>query len=148
MERLVADSMDYNTGTSKLNELIKEGQKMTVASYPHAGGLLLRTILDLAVQRLFDINGKIAETRSTNGRTLGLTRRIKKLCNRHSDWFSDRATLEKFRRFTAGDSESFIHIETLNDYAHGDYGRPTKDDLRNFWAHIGPLLDLILEEEN
>ena len=148
MERLVADSIDYNTGTSKLNELIKEGQKMTVSSYPHTGGLLLRTILDLAVQRLFDINGEIAETRSNNGRTIGLTKRIKKLCDRHSDWFADRATLEKFRRFTAGDSESFIHIETLNDYAHGDYGRPTKDDLRNFWAHIGTLLDLILEEEN
>lgn len=147
-ERLIPETMSYTTGMPKLNELIGEGQKMSVTSYPHAGGLLLRTILDLAVQRLYDIHGELNATKSNNGRTCGLTQRIKNIHNKHSDWFSDRATCEKFKRFTAGDSESFIHIETLNDYVHGGYGKPTKDDLSNFWSQIEPLLDLILEEEN
>lgn len=147
-EKLIPESMPYNTGMHKLNELIIEGQKMTVTSYPHAGGLLLRTILDLAVQRLYDIHGKLNETKSNNGRTCGLTQRIKNIYNKHLDWFPDHATCEKFKRFTAGDSESFVHIETLNDYAHGGYGKPTKDDLLNFWSQIEPLLDLVLEEEN
>lgn len=145
-ERLIPDSVQYNTGNKKLNDLIVEGQNMSVASSPHAAGLLLRTILDLAVQRLYDIHGKLLETKNEDGRTLGLTKRINNLLSRHAEWLADKSTCDKLKQFTAKDSSSFVHIETLNDYAHGDYGRPTKDDLRNFWARISPLLDMILQE--
>ena len=146
-ERLIPDTMKYRTGCLKLDELIDEGQKMTVGSYPHSAALLLRTILDLSIQRLYEINGKIQETKSKNGLTTGLTKRINNALNNHQDWFPDKATCKKFQRFTANDSASFIHIETLNHYVHGDYGKPTKDDLRNFWKHIEILLDLLLEED-
>ncbi|TVM15049.1 hypothetical protein DPQ33_16305 [Oceanidesulfovibrio indonesiensis] len=145
-ERLIPETMSFNTGMQKLNELLVEGHKMSVGSYPHAGGLLLRTILDLSIQRLYEINDKLDETKHNDGRTIGLTKRINLLTSNHADWFPDRATCQKFQRFTARDSESFIHIETLNDYAHGDYGKPTKDDLRNFWEQIEPILDLLLED--
>ena len=71
---------------------------------------------------------------------------INNMISTHSDWFPDKATYNKLKRFTAKDSESFVHIETLNDYAHGDYGRPTKDDLLNFWKQIEPIIDLLLED--
>ncbi|MBA3008140.1 MAG: hypothetical protein KKB91_09250 [Proteobacteria bacterium] len=147
VEKLIADTLDFNTGSLKLNELIKEGQKMSVGVYPNAGGLLIRTILDLAVQRLYDINGAISETVDQNGLTLGLTKRINNLHGRHGDWFESTAIRKKFQRFVAHDSQSFVHIETLNDYVHGDYGRPTTDDLRNFWSQIEPLIEMILEED-
>jgi hypothetical protein len=146
-ERLIPDTLEFNTGSHKLNELIKEGQKMSVGAYPHAGGLLIRTILDLAVQRLYDINGALDETADQNGLTFGLTKRINNLHGRHGSWFESSAIRKKFQRFVANDSQSFVHIETLNDYVHGDYGRPTTDDLRNFWAQIDPLIAMILEED-
>lgn len=146
VEKLIADTSVFNTGLPKLNELIIEGQKMSVGAYPNASGLLIRTILDLAVQRLYDINGALHETIGLNGHTIGLTKRINKLHTNHADWFTSDAICNKFKRFVARDSESFVHIETLNDYAHGDYGRPTTDDLRNFWSQIEPLIEMILEE--
>jgi len=146
-ERLIPDTLVFNTGSHKLNELIKEGQKMPAGAYPHAGGLLIRTILDLAVQRLYDINGALDETVNQNGLTLGLTKRINNLHGRHGSWFETAAIRRKFQRFVANDSQSFLHIETLNDYVHGNYGRPTTDDLRNFWAQIEPLIEMILEED-
>lgn len=145
-ERLVPDTMSFNTGMDKLNELLSEGHKMSVGSYPHASGMLLRSILDLSIQRLYEINGKLDETKNEDGRTKGLTKRINFLVTNHADWFPDRATCVKFKRFTARDSESFVHIETLNDYVHGDYGKPTKDDLRNFWGHIEQIIDLLLQD--
>ena len=120
---------------------------MSAGVYPHAGGLLIRTILDLAVQRLYDINGALGETEDQSGLTLGLTKRINNLHGRHGDWFESTAIRQKFQRFVAKDSQSFVHIETLNDYVHGDYGQPTTDDLRNFWAQIEPLVEMILEED-
>ena len=120
---------------------------MTVGAFPHASGLLIRTILDLSIQRLFDKNDVLAETQAGDGRTLGLTKRINILHSNHRDWFENATILTKMKRFVAKDSGSFVHIETLNDYAHGDYGQPTKEDLRNFWAQIAPLIDMILEED-
>lgn len=146
-EKLISDTRKFNTGVKKLNELISEGQGMTVHSYPHAGGLLLRTILDLAVTRLFDINGAIADAYNSDGKVIGLTKRINKVVSEHSDWLPNKATCDKIKRFTSKDCESFIHIETLNDYVHGYDGKPTKDDLQNFWIQISVFLDQILEEE-
>lgn len=147
VEKLIPDTYKFNTGTLKLNELIEEGQKMSVGAYPHAGGLLIRTILDLAVQRLYHINDALDETKNQDGRTLGLTKRINNLLSRHGDWFESRASRNKLQRFVARDSQSFVHIETLNDYVHGAYGQPTKEDLRNFWAQFEPLIEMILEED-
>lgn len=147
VEKLIPDTLEFNTGSLKLNELIKEGQKMSVGAYPHAGGLLIRTILDLAVQRLYHINEALDETEDLNGLTLGLTKRINNLLSRHGDWFESRAIRKKFQRFVAKDSQSFVHIETLNDYVHGAYGQPTTEDLRNFWAQFEPLIEMILEED-
>lgn len=146
VEKLIPDTSEFNTGSPKLNELIGEGQKMSVGAYPHAGGLLIRTILDLAVQRLYHINDALEETRDQYGRTLGLTKRINNLLSRHGDWLESKAIHNKLQRFVARDSQSFVHIETLNDYVHGDYGQPTKEDLRNFWAQFEPLIEMILEE--
>ena len=145
-ERLISETMDFNTGLVKLNELLVEGQKMPIGTYPHAGGLLLRTVLDLSVQRIYDLHGKIDETRDEEGKTKGLTKRINYMTSNHCDWFPDKVTCNKFKRFTAKNSGSFVHIETLNDYAHGDYGKPTKDDLQNFWGQIEPIIDLLLED--
>ncbi|WYD80027.1 MAG: hypothetical protein V8K32_11990 [Candidatus Electrothrix gigas] len=145
--RLIPESMNYQTGNQKLNDLIKEGQKMTVGSYVYSGGLLLRTILDLTVQRLYDINDKLDETKKQNGRTHDLSKRLKDIYNRHGDWLPDQATCKKLERFTSGGNNAYIHLDTLNDYVHGEYGRPTKDDLRSFWSQISPLVDLILEED-
>lgn len=145
-EKLIPHTMQYLTGLNKLDELIQEAQKMSVAAAPHAGGLLLRAILDLTVQRLFEIKGRLEETKNGSGRTNKLTARITRLVNTHSDWFTDVATCEKLKRFADHNSTSFVHIETLNDYVHGTYGKPTKDDLHNFWGQILPLVDLILEE--
>lgn len=146
-ERLIPDTTAFTTGALKLDALIQEGQKMTVGAFPHASGLLIRTILDLSIQRLFDKNDVLAETQAGDGRTLGLTKRINILHSNHRDWFENATILTKMKRFVAKDSGSFVHIETLNDYAHGDYGQPTKEDLRNFWAQIAPLIDMILEED-
>lgn len=147
VEKLIPDTLEFNTGSQKLNELVKEGQKMSVGAYPHAGGLLIRTVLDLAVQRLYHINDALDETKEQNGRTFGLTKRINNMLSRHGDWFESSAIRKKFQRFVARDSQSFVHIETLNDYVHGDYGQPTKDDLRNFWAQFEPLIEMVLEED-
>lgn len=145
-ERLIVDTRAYYTGVPKLDEMIAEGQKMMVTSYPHAGGLLLRTILDLGITRLYDINGKKDEAYNTKGRSLGLTERIQGIYKRHPDWLPSHAICDKLKRFAASDSEAFVHIETLNDYAHGYKGKPTKDDLRNFWEQIDIILDQIMEE--
>lgn len=146
-EKLIPDTLEFNTGFPKLNALIKEGQKMSVGAYPHAAGLLIRTILDLTVQRLFYINNAMEETIERNGRTLGLTKRINIMLGRHGDWFESSAVRKKLQRFVAKDSHSFVHIETLNDYVHGSYGQPTKEDLRNFWAQLEPLVNMVLEED-
>ncbi|MCB2182353.1 MAG: hypothetical protein KQH63_10030, partial [Desulfobulbaceae bacterium] len=147
VEKLIPDTFNFNTGSLKLNKLLIEGQKMSVGAYPHAAGLLIRTVLDLAVQRLYHINDALDETKNQEGRTLGLTKRINNMLSRHRDWFENDAMHSKFKRFVARDSQSFVHIETLNDYVHGDYGQPTKEDLRNFWAQFEPLIELILEED-
>jgi len=147
VEKLIPETGEFVTGVQKLDELIKEGQKMPVGAYQYSGGLLIRTILDLTVQRLYDINGVIDETKDSNGLTLGLTKRINNLHGHHGDWFENVAMRKKLQRFVAKDSQSFVHIETLNDYVHGDYGQPTKEDLRNFWAQIAPLVEMILEED-
>lgn len=147
VEKLIADTSTFNTGMQKLDDLIIEGQKMCVGAYPNASALLLRTILDLTVQKIYDINGATNEILEKSGRTIGLTKRLNILHSHHPDWFENQTICKKIQRFVAKDSESFVHIETLNDYVHGNYGRPTKEDLRNFWSQIEPLIGMILVED-
>jgi hypothetical protein len=138
-EKLIPSTKAYLTGISKLDSLIQQGQVMPAGSYMLASALLLRTILELTVVRIFDTNNERNIVINDKGRTYRLSAIMKELLKRKS-WFTDEAYRADLERFCDENSFQYKHIETLNRYTHGQYSMPDKETLNAIWLMIEPLV--------
>lgn len=138
-EKLIPNTKKYLTGISKLDLLIQQGQSIPAGSYLFASALLLRTILELGVVRIFELNDEQNRVLNDNGRTKGLSTIMKELL-KHDSWFDDQSYLEDLKRFCDPNSSQYKHIETLNRYIHGKYSMPDKETLNSIWLIVEPLI--------
>lgn len=140
-QTLIPKDKNYETGVQKLDILIQEAQGLLIDTHKIAGALLLRTILELAVVRMFDINKCKDQCYNNKGRVNGLTENMKALVRR-DDWFVDKAYLNDLRRFIANDSSSWNSLESFNRYAHGEFTLPDRDLLQQAWMMTKPLIEM------
>ncbi|REF27968.1 ParB-like nuclease family protein [Xenorhabdus cabanillasii] len=138
-QRLIDDSINYKTGVDKLDFLIQEGQSLWVNTHKTAGALLLRTILELAVIRVFDINKSKQLCFNPKGRTNQLSVNLKSLVKKE-DWFQNKTYLNDLRTFIDPSCSSWKSLESLNRYAHGEFTIPDKDMLVQVWMITKPLI--------
>lgn len=138
-EKLIPNTKSYLTGISKLDLLIQQGQSIPSGSYLFASALLLRTILELSVVRIFELNEEQNKVLNDNGRTKNLSAIMKELL-KHDSWFDDKSYLDDLRRFCDASSSQYEHIETLNRYIHGKYSMPDKETLNSIWLILEPLI--------
>lgn len=138
-EKLIANTKTYSTGISKLDSLIQQGQVIPAGSYMLASALLLRTILELTVVRIFEAKNERHIAINDKGRTNRLSAIMKELVKRKS-WFADEAYRADLERFCDENSSQYKHIETLNRYTHGQYSMPDKETLNAIWLMIEPLV--------
>lgn len=140
-ETLIPKDKSYKTGIPKLDLLIQEAQGLLLDTHKLAGSLLLRTIIELSVIRVFDINKCKQQCYNKNGRTNNLSENMKALVRR-DEWFIDKAYLNDLRRFIANDSSSWNSLESFNRYAHGEFTFPDRDLLRQAWMIAKPLIEM------
>ena len=138
---LIPKDKNYDTGLQKLDMLIQEAQGLLIDTHKIAGALLLRTILELSVIRVFDINKCKPQCYNNKGRVNGLTENMKALVRRE-EWFIDKAYLNDLKRFIANDSSSWNSLESFNRYVHGEFTLPDRDLLQQAWLIIKPLIDM------
>ncbi len=143
-ETLIPKGNKYETGCKKLDVLIEEAQGMLIDTHKTANALLLRTIIELSVVRLFEVNNKREQCLNDKGRIKNLSDNLAVLCNREN-WFQDKGYYIDLKRFTDKGSTSWGSIESLNRYAHGEFLLPDRELLRQVWMIIKPLLDMIKE---
>lgn len=140
-ETLILKDVEYCTGSDKLDLLIQEAQGMLVDTYKNAAALLLRTIVELSVIRIFEIHGKKEQCLNGNGRTKNLSDNMNALIKRDI-WFDDKSYLADLTRFISKDSASWNSLDSLNRYAHGEYTLPDRDMLIQVRTILKPLLNI------
>ncbi|MBT0360459.1 ParB N-terminal domain-containing protein [Morganella morganii] len=138
-QRLIDNSIHFNTGVDKLDYLIQEGQSLWIDTHKTAGALLLRTILELAVIRVFDINKSKNLCFNPKGRTNQLSMNLKSLVKK-DDWFANKTYLNDLRTFIDPNCSSWQSLESLNRYAHGEFTIPDRDMLIQVWLITKPLI--------
>lgn len=114
---------------------------MLVDTYKNAAALLLRSIVELSVIRIFEINGKKDQCINGNGRTKNLSDNMNALVKRDI-WFEDKSYLADLTRFISKDSASWNSLDSLNRYAHGEYTLPDRDMLIQVRTILKPLLNI------
>ncbi|CAI2448499.1 Uncharacterised protein [Serratia liquefaciens] len=140
-ERLISIDKRYVTGLSKLDFLIEEGQGLWIDTHKTAGALLLRTILELSVVRVFEIHKCKEQCLNPNGRVKQISENMKALVRR-DDWFTNKAYLDELKRFITKDNTYWNSLESLNRYVHGEFLLPDRDMLRQVWMIIEPLVEM------
>lgn len=138
-QKLIDSSFNHKTGLDKLDFLIQEGQSLLIDTHKTAGALLLRTILELAVIRVFDINGNKDLCLNNKGRTNQLSANLKSLVKKE-EWFKNKTYLNDLRTFIDPSCSSWQSLESLNRYAHGEFTIPDKDMLVQVWMITKPLV--------
>ncbi|AWQ20155.1 hypothetical protein C1N63_15705 [Pantoea ananatis] len=146
-ETLIPKGIDYSTGCDKLDILIQEAQGMLIDTYKNAAALLLRSILEMAVIRIFEIHGKKEQCLNLNGRVKNLSDNINALVKRDI-WFTDKAYLADLTRFISKNSTNWNSLDSLNRYAHGEYTLPDRDMLKSVWMIAKPLLIICIEHQS
>lgn len=140
-ETLIPKGINYVTGSSKLDILIQEAQGMLVDTFKNSASLLLRTILEMSVIRIFEIHGKKEQCMNGNGRVKNLSDNMNALIKRNI-WFEDQAYLADLTRFISKDSASWNSLDSLNRYAHGEYTLPDRDMLVQVRLILEPLIQI------
>lgn len=145
-EMLIPKKKTYHTGLQKLDILIGEAQGIIIDMHKNASTLLLRTILELAVVRTFEINNSKQQCINQNGRTKNLSDNLNTLTKK-DNWFNNKAYLSDLKKFIDSQSTNWISLESLNRYAHGEFIIPDKEMLRAVWLITEPLI-LMCENDN
>jgi len=141
---LIPADRNYLTGHSRLDLLLQEAQGILLGIHKNASALLLRTILELSIIRIFDIYGKKDQCLNQNGRVKNLSDNMAALLKR-DQWFSNKTYLSDLTAFTQSNT-SWNTLNILNRYVHGEYVLPNKDDLESLWLIIEPLIDMCATE--
>lgn len=141
IQTLIPKGKYYNTGSGKLDYLIEEAQGIVPHMHKCAAALMLRTIIELSIIRIFEKNDQKKFCINENGRPKQLSQNIKELLKREN-WFSNQAYLSDLRRFTDNDGTHWNSLETLNRYAHGEFIIPDKDMLHSVWLITEPLIEM------
>ncbi|WP_155400143.1 hypothetical protein [Aeromonas hydrophila] len=115
---------------------------MWIDTHKTAGALLLRTILELSVVRVFEVNNNKNQCINPNGRVKNLSDNLAALCKREN-WFDDKVYRSDLQRFIDANSQSWVSLESLNRYAHGEFILPDREMLRSVWIITKPLVDMI-----
>ena len=140
-ETLIPKGINYETGSDKLNILIQEAQGMLLSTYKNSGALLLRSIVEMAVIRIFEKHGKKDQCMNGNGRVKNLSDNMNALIKRDV-WFQDKSYLADLTRFISRDSTNWNSLDSLNRYAHGEYTLPDREMLIQVRTILRPLLDM------
>ena len=110
---LIPKKKTYHTGLQKLDILIGEAQGIIIDMHKNASALLLRTILELAVVRTFEINNSKQQCINQNGRTKNLSDNLNTLTKK-DNWFNNKAYLSDLKKFIDSQSTNWISLESLN----------------------------------
>lgn len=143
-EFLINRNISYHTGSDKLDILIQEAQGMFIDTYKNAAALLLRSIIEIAVIRIFEIHGKKEQCMNGKGRVKNLSENINALVKREH-WFSDKPYLSDLTRFISKDSANWNSLDSLNRYAHGEYTLPDREMLKQLRVIFTPLISMCCE---
>ncbi|KHT26582.1 ParB N-terminal domain-containing protein [Pectobacterium carotovorum] len=146
-ETLIPKGVNYITGSDKLDILIQEAQGMLIDTYKNAAALLLRSIVEISVVRIFEIHGKKDQCLNGNGRVKNLSDNINALVKRDI-WFTNKAYLADLTRFISKDSANWNSLDSLNRYAHGEYTLPDRDMLKSVWLIAKPLVTICVEHQS
>lgn len=146
IQTLIPKGINYITGSGKLDYLIEEAQGIVPHMHKCAAALMLRTIIELSIIRIFEKHNQKNFCINDNGRYKQLSQNIKELVKRDS-WFKDPAHLKDLKRFTAEDGNHWNSLETLNRYAHGEFTIPDKDMLYAVWLITRPLIEMCCDSQ-
>ncbi|TDB45671.1 ParB N-terminal domain-containing protein [Photorhabdus luminescens] len=140
-ETLISKDKKYTTGLNKLDILIEEAQGLWIDTHKTAGALLLRTILELSVVRVFEIHNCKDQCLTNNGKVKQLSENMKALVRRE-EWFENQAYLDELKRFISKDGYYWNSLESLNRYVHGEFLLPDRNTLRQIWLITKPLVEM------
>jgi hypothetical protein len=149
---LIPKNFRVDVEDDRILAIIEELTRLRIISFRNATALLLRSLLDLAVQKYFSDTGELAEMKKASPKLFQ---------GKRADWVptlnqmlthmlhtssiplpgDGRKALNKF----LNDTKSSLTLDTLNWFTHIRFVPPTVDELRAFWTMLTPIMQLTLQ---
>jgi len=134
----------------RLHGLLNELKKMPAEVYPFGAAVLLRTLVETALENFLLRTGEMSRQRDKKGFESGKKQRppllaemLAMLARAGDEVSMDAALRRQVNRFCASDDMSDISV--LNQFVHNRFVTPSESEVRCLWDNFQPLIRLFLE---
>jgi len=115
---------------SRVQAILSELQKLDLAQFPNASAVLLRAVLELSIDQVYDAKGWTPQQKFRD--------RVK-YCLRQID-STQKDPVYQAIRTGLSDGHSIMAVATLHGYVHNPAFHPTATDLRGIAHNLSPFL--------
>ena len=134
----------------RLHGLLTELKKLPVGVYPFGAAVLLRTLVETALENFLICTGEITRQKEKKGfetgkksRPLSLSEMLVMLAHADVEVIKDVALRRQTSRFCASSETSELSV--LNQFVHNRLTTPSESEVRCLWDNFQPLISLFLE---
>lgn len=155
---LIPSSFSCDVNNQRINDVFNELQKLQVAKFPNAVGVMFRCLLEMSLGYYLDRTGHLAKLRRE-----AQTKKAKKKQSLPRTW---HPTLTEMLEYVTSDDVDIIKngnllkalrrlvkskvdlltVDTLNLFVHNENIHPVEGDLRKFWSELRGLFEITLVE--
>ena len=154
---LVPKSFPITLTNPRIINILKELQTLSLARYPNAIAILFRTLIELGTHNYLSKSGdlksiideeRIKRAKKTPSQKLPgswsptLKQMLKYMITKAIIQGQVNKTVNKM----LSERESFLTMDTLDNYVHNQYFDPKEKDLRSLWNNLEGFLEIILAE--
>lgn len=152
---ILPHGLQCRLNNGRIIQLFKELRSLTLAKYPNASAIMLRSLVDMALGSYLD----------KTGHTTKIKQELSKKQPKPADWAPSLAQMLKYVLNKTKESEvplpptgrralqrlvsardTALTLESMDGFVHNRYMTPTVEDLRALSVTLQPLLELVLTE--
>ncbi len=155
---LIPGSFPCDVNNQRVNDVFKELQKLHVAKFPNAVGLMFRSLLEMSLGYYLDRTGHLSkltakeqEKREKKDYSLPrdwhptLTKMLQYVVDKDTNIISNTNLLQALRKLIS-QKHDLLSIDTLNLFVHNQHFYLNEETLRTFWSQLQGLFEIILVE--
>lgn len=157
---IIPEKFSCDVTNQRVNDVFNELKNLPVAQYPNAVALMFRSLLEMSLSHFLDrtgnlikLTGKLQEGLKNRGdnrshaRHPTLKEMLQYVANEDNKIISNGNLLKSLNKLIS-QKDDLLSIDTLNLCVHNQHYYPNEDNLRQFWAQLQGLFEIILVDPN
>jgi hypothetical protein len=151
---LIPATLKSHLAAPRINEIVNELKRLSVADYPNTTAVMFRVLLDVLVSHFMDSTGRtqviLERERRKNNKRLDWYPTLRQLLKEYlydpNQSFSINPQARKVMQKMVEDDDHLFSINHMDQFVHNKFAAPTEAQLRKFWAAWEEFIKHLLVE--